>query len=149
VARLDSRDALAGALITGTGAFFAIYAVSNYQLGTIQRMGTGMFPLGVGLVLAILGLLVMIPAFFRSGHLPAVDVRAPLAVLLSIAVFALLVSPFGLVPAIFGVTIVSSFGEKKVNLKSLIPLCICLSGLAYVVFRLALNLPMNMFAWPF
>ncbi|KMK67646.1 tripartite tricarboxylate transporter TctB family protein [Puniceibacterium sp. IMCC21224] len=147
--RVDTCDIIAGILICATGLFFTVYSVMNYDLGTIKRMGTGMFPFGVGLVLAVLGLLIMAPAFYRRGTLPEVDARSLIMVLLSIAAFALLVVPTGLVPAIFATTILSSFAERKVSLKSLAGLCLFLSTLAYMVFRIGLDLPLSMFKWPF
>ncbi|SFR01433.1 tripartite tricarboxylate transporter TctB family protein [Poseidonocella sedimentorum] len=147
--RVDTADIITGALISATGIFFATYSVTQYDIGTIYRMGPGMFPLGIGLVLTGLGVLITVPAFFRSGTLPQVDTRSLVMVLLGIAAFALLVGPLGLAPAIFASTILSSYAERKVKPLTLAVLCVSLACLAYLVFLVGLGLPLFMFKWPF
>src|SRR5262249_33103567 len=50
----------AGLMFIGTGAFFAIWAYANYQMGTAVRMGPAYFPFVLGGLLMFLGLLVFI-----------------------------------------------------------------------------------------
>lgn len=147
--QIDTGDIVTGALIGATGIFFASYSLTQYDIGTIKRMGPGMFPLGIGLVLTALGVLIAVPACFRSGTLPAVDGRSLVMVLLSIMAFALLVGPLGLAPAIFASTILSSYAERKVAPLTLAGLCAALTCLAYLIFRIGLGLPLSMFKWPF
>ena len=67
----DSIDIIGGLLLTATGLFAVIYA-QTYTFGTLSRMGPGYFPVVLGAVLAVLGLLVAIPAWFRVGTGPVV-----------------------------------------------------------------------------
>lgn len=147
--KFDSRDLLCGILIAASGVFFALYSMTNYQLGTIGRMGSGMFPLGVGIVIAILGVLIMIPAFLRTGVLPPIEFRAPIAILVGIAAFALAVVPFGLLPAVVVLTAISSVADKETRLTTILMLSAFLCVLAYLVFRVGLNFALPLFAWPF
>lgn len=147
--RIDSREMLCGALVAAAGAFFALYAMTNYQLGTIQRMGSGMFPFGVGIVLAILGVLIMVTSLLKKGGLPAMEVRSPVAVLASIAVFALTIRPFGLMPSIIAMTIVASLADRKTRPLEVAILSVALCVLAFLIFRIGLNFPITLFRWPF
>jgi hypothetical protein len=139
----DSRELISGLLIGLAGASVSLFAASSYDLGTLQRMGPGMFPFGLGLVLAILGIVVAVPAFLRAGPPIVVRKRASVAVLASVAAFA-----FGLIPAIFGVTTVASTAEKGFRPVTVALLCLALSVIAFVVFRLMLNLPITLFRFP-
>lgn len=145
----DYRDIVGGALMLAFGAFVVIYTRANYDLGTFRKMGTGMFPFLLGIALIGFGTLVMIPAFFRPGKRPHIRVWSPIFVLSSIAAFALIITPFGLIPAICAVTVISSMAELKVRPLSLLLLCIGLSLMAWLVFRIGLGVPLAMFNAPF
>jgi len=56
----NPKDFWAGLMFIGTGAFFAVFAYGNYQMGTAVRMGPAYFPFLLGGLLAALGLLVFI-----------------------------------------------------------------------------------------
>jgi hypothetical protein len=136
----DYRDVIGGALLLICGLLFSWYAAGHYELGTLRRMGPGMFPMALGFVLAGFGVMLMISAFFRPG--PAMEARVvvPLFVLAGVAAFALLIRPFGLLPAILAVVAISSLAERRVNPKSVALLSASLCLLAYLVFRVGLGL---------
>ena len=145
----DYRDIIGGALLVFGGVAFSWYAAHHYDLGTLRRMGPGMFPMALGLVLAAFGVMLMIPAFFRTGSMPAIRVWSPLFVLSSVVAFGLLIRPFGLVPATLAVTIISSMAELRIRPISLALLCLSLCVIAWLTFKIGLGMPVHMVRWPF
>jgi hypothetical protein len=53
------KDFWAGLMFIGFGAFFAIWALTHYQMGTAVRMGPAYFPTLLGGLLAFLGAIVL------------------------------------------------------------------------------------------
>lgn len=145
----DYRDIVGGLVLTVFGLWVAWYANEYYDLGRFRRMGPGMFPVLLGLVLAAFGVMIALPAFFRSGRRPDIRVWTPIFVTAGVAGFALTIKPFGLIPAIIAVTVISSLAELRVRPVSLALLCAALSLISFLIFRVALGLPMPMFRWPF
>ena len=68
----DIQDVLGGLGLAALGVFAAVYA-QRYEFGDLNRMGAGYFPVTLGALLAVLGLMIAVPAFFRSG--PAIKVH--------------------------------------------------------------------------
>lgn len=145
----DYTDIIGGVLLIVFGLSFSWYASAHYELGTVNRMGPGMFPTALGFVLAGFGLLQMIPAFFRVGKIPEIRIWTPLFVLVGVSAFAVLIRPFGLIPAVIAVTVISSLAELKVRPLSLAILTGALCLLSWLVFRVALGLTIPMIRWPF
>ncbi len=145
----DYRDIVGGGLLIVGGLIFTWYAATHYDLGSLRRMGPGMFPTGLGVTLALFGALIAVPAFFRQGTMPVVRIWTPLFVLAGVAAFAMTIRPFGLIPAILSVVIISSFAELKVRPVSLAILCIVLCLIAWLTFRVGLGLPIAMWRWPY
>lgn len=145
----DYTDILGGLLLIITGVFFSSYAAGHYGMGTLRQMGPGMFPAGVGIVLAVFGAITLVPALFRRGERPEIGLRSPLFVLAAVAAFALVIHPFGLIPAILGLTIVSTLAELKVRPVSLVLLCVTLCTLAWLIFKVGLGLAIPLFRSPF
>ena len=145
----DYKDIFGGFLLVVFGGWVAWYSATHYELGTFRRMAPGMFPMMLGIILAGFGVAIAAPAFFRPGERPHVRIWTPLFVLAGVAAFAILVRPFGLIPAILGVVIISSLAEMKVRPVSLTILCVALCLIAWLTFRVGLGLPMPMFRWPY
>ncbi|OWU86676.1 hypothetical protein ATO6_07850 [Oceanicola sp. 22II-s10i] len=144
-----NKDTVGGLVLLAVGAWFAIYAAMHYPLGSLRRMGPGMFPMGMGIAVAGLGLLVALQSLLREVEKADIRFWSPLFVLSGIAGFAILMPLFGLIPALLAVTIISSLAELKLRPVSLALLCLGLSLLAPFVFRICLGLQMAMFNWPF
>lgn len=145
----DSRDILGGLLLIGIGGYVAAHAALSYDLGTVLRMGPGMFPTTLGVLLAGLGVLILVPALFRAGPaLPRVKLRATVAIVLGLAAFALTIRWLGIVPAIFAQTIIVSFADNRLGLAGALALAAGLSIAAVLIFPLALGLPIPILRWP-
>jgi Tripartite tricarboxylate transporter TctB family. len=145
----DIRDMAGGALLVVLGAGYALYALAHYQLGSVRSMGPGMFPVILGVLLAGLGSVIALPAAFRSGTAMDIRRRTPTFVLLAIAAFALLVRPFGLIPATVAVVGIAQLAERELPPLRIALLCAFAALLAWCIFGLALGLPMRMLHWPF
>ena len=145
----DYKDIVGGALLAVFGLIVAVDAAASYDLGTLRRMGPGMFPMELGVILSVFGVALIIPALVSAGKRPHILIFSPLFVLLGVSAFALLVRPFGLIPAILAVVIISSVAELKIRPVSLTILSVTMCVLAWLVFRVGLGLAMPMFRWPF
>ena len=145
----DKRDFLGGLLLIAGGLFIAIYAYTHYALGSLQRMGPGMFPFGAGLIMAVLGALVVVPAFLRSdgegwGKVPF---RSLLFILVSVVAFGLVIPRFGLAPAIVVLVLVSSLADRRSNFRHVVAVAIVMIIMSYLIFIVGLNLPLTLFRW--
>lgn len=145
----DYQDVLAGLLVGSIGLFVAVYAYFNYSIGTLNRLGPGGFPFGLGVIMSVLGVIIILPALRRQGRPLQFEIRTPLIILASLGIFALTVRTLGLVPAIFGLVIVSSLADRPIKPMSIGISCVVLSLMGYLIFSVGLGLPLNMFNWPF
>jgi len=130
------------------GALYALTAFFNLPLGTLRAMGPGLFPVGLGSLLVLIGLGILIPALLvGESKLPTVKPRALIAVLAAVAAFALLIGPFGLLPAIVASTVVSSLAVPGNRPLRVLLLAIFLMFVAWLIFILLLQLPVSMVSW--
>lgn len=144
----DHRDIMGGGALVLIGVSAAVYALLFLQLGSLSRMGPGMFPIALSSILIGLGLAILIPALFRSGEMPSVDLRSLVAVLASILVFAILIRPFGMIPAIAALVLVVSRADSKLSPIGTVSLTACLSLGATLVFKFGLGMPVAAIAAP-
>jgi len=143
------KDFYAGLMFTLFGVVF-FWGATRYSMGTAAKMGPGYFPLILGGLLTVLGLII----FTRSLVLESVDGDVRLSVIIkpailvfsSIAAFALLLRPAGLVVAIFELILVSSFASHEARFReSLVSaVVLCIASLAIFVYGLNLQIPV----WP-
>lgn len=145
----DYRDMTAGAALMLGGAAVVIYAMLNLELGTLRQMGPGMFPFGLGWIMAGLGLILLLQSFFRTGVMPEIRIYVPVVVVASVIAFGLLVRPFGLIPAVIAATVISTLAERRFRPLSTVVLSAALCLISWLVFKVALGLPVFMLRWPF
>jgi len=153
----NQKDFFGGLLFTVVGGGFA-YGASTYQVGDAARMGPGYFPLMLGIILALMGVVVVFQSLIK-GHPDGDPIGKwafkPLSLVLgaNITFGALLVGVpaiglpgFGLVIAIFALVIIASFAGDAFNLKEVLVLAAILSVGSYLAFvkLLALQFPV----WP-
>lgn len=144
----NHRDVAAGGLYLVLGAAFAIGAM-NYPMGTTTRLGPGLFPLSLGLMLAACGVLVVLAGFRNSADEERIErwhLRPFLLILASGALFGLLLPVAGLVITIMVLVAVSSFADTDVSLPTVVANAVALAAMSYLIFIYLIGLILPI--WP-
>lgn len=145
----DYRDVLAGGLLVCAGVFVALYAFQHYALGTFNQMGPGMFPVGLGVVLALIGVAILISALLRPGPELTADIRPFVAVIAGMIAFVLAVDVLGMVPAIMLLVVAAAAAESAFRPLPALILGAALATIAVMIFRVGLGVPIEPLRWPF
>ena len=153
----SQKDFFSGLLFTIVGISFAVGA-TNFTVGTASRMGPGYFPLLLGILLAVLGILVTLISF-RSKAPDGDPIGAiawrPLGYILgaNLAFGALLVGlpsfglpAMGLIVAIYALVIIAGMARPKHSFKESVILATILAVGSYGGFVYLLNLQFPV--WP-
>ncbi|WOI56820.1 tripartite tricarboxylate transporter TctB family protein [Palleronia sp. LCG004] len=144
--RRDWPDILGGLALAAIGAAAAGWALVHYDAGSLRQMGPGAFPLVLGAMLAVIGLVVALPALGRAGDAPAVEPWAAVAVLASILVFGLGLRPLGLVVASFAGVVVATLPAPRRGWVWRICLAVVVTALTVLIFRAGLQMSLPL--WP-
>jgi hypothetical protein len=133
-------DLLAGAVFVAFGLAFAVTS-ATYEVGTPQRMGPGYFPLVLGGLLALLGVLIIVKGLVAGAHpIGAVPWRSVVLLLVAVLFFAATVRGLGLVPALFVTTLLAALAGRQPGIGQAVVIAAGLTALSVVIFVLALQL---------
>ncbi|GAB3188327.1 tripartite tricarboxylate transporter TctB family protein [Hydrogenophaga aquatica] len=143
----DTRDIVGGWLMTAAGLFAAWYASQNYEFGELHRMGPGYFPVALGLVLAVLGVLIALPAMLRRGEAIQVEWKTFALVTLSIVVFAFLLKTAGLVLATVASVLVSSLADREITWRARVLVAVGVAAITWGVFSFGLGMTLPTWPW--
>ncbi|VTU33767.1 tripartite tricarboxylate transporter TctB family protein [Variovorax sp. RA8] len=153
----SQKDFFAGLMFTIVGIAFA-WGATTYSVGTGARMGPGYFPLMLGILLGILGIIVI----FTSLVIETVDGEPvgkiawrPLAFIIgSNLIFGILLGglpsiglpAMGLIAAIYALVLVAGLAGEHYSLKASLVLATILAVGSYVAFVVLLKLQFQV--WP-
>jgi hypothetical protein len=140
-------------MLIGLGA---VLQGRTYSVGTLTQMGSGFFPVALGVILMVLGLLIAANAYREArasdgpGDTEADAAAGPewrgwICILGGIAAFAVLGAYGGLLIATFAITFISALGDRTNTWRSALALAVIMSIIAVVVFWWALQLQMPLF----
>lgn len=140
------KDLLAGALFVAFGLAFAVTAAS-YEVGSALRMGPGYFPLVLGGILVLLGVLIGVKGFVagEGDDLGSVPWRAAVLLVGALLFFGFTVRGLGLVPAVFVAVFMAAMAAHGARLRSAAVTAAALTALSYLIFVLVLQLRLPLF----
>jgi len=125
----------------------ALLAARGYSLGAAGKMGPGYFPVMLGSVLALIGLILVVRSFVIDGDAITRIQILPLAIIAAaVVLFGLLLQPIGLVLSLALVTVVSAFASRESKPLEVAALTCVLAAFAAGVFVYGLRLPLPL--WP-
>ncbi len=142
-------------MVVGVG--FA-WGATSYKIGDASRMGPGYFPLMLGILLAVVGLVVMFLSLVvetEDGDPVGSIAWKPLFfIILANLTFGLLLGGLpsidlphmGLMAAIFALTFIAAYAGDEFKVKEVFILAIVLAALSYIAFIWLLSLQFP--AWP-
>ncbi len=153
----SQQNLVAGLMFSVTGAAFALGA-REYDMGTAGRMGPGYFPLVLGVILAVLGILIAFQSF-GSQRRESEDIGdiawRPLCFIIGAnLIFGLLlgglpsvgIPAMGLIVAIVGLTFVAMLASEFCIKRAVILSAILAVG-SYFVFVKMLGLTFQVWPW--
>ena len=153
----SQKDFFSGLMFMAVGIAFA-WGATNYKIGDGARMGPGYFPLLLGVLMAILGGIITFQAMVvetEGGDKIGSWAWRPLVfIILSNLLFGLLLGglpsikfpAFGLIIAIYALTIVAALAGEEFKLKEVLILATVLAIMSYAAFILLLKLQFPV--WP-
>src|SRR5215470_16944493 len=125
----------------------ALLTARGYSLGAVGRMGPGYFPMLLGGVLALLGLVLVARSLVIAGEPVGRLHLIPLSVIAtSVCLFGLAIERIGLVVSLILVIAVSALASRESRLTETSALALALAAFSVGVFVYALRLPLPI--WP-
>jgi len=142
------RELISGLLVLLIGVA-ATFESLQYPLGTLANIGPGMFPAGIGVLLALVGAAITVSGFrIRNEHdEAAIDWRGWGCIVAGMLAFAILGIFGGLVVAIFALVFISALGDRNNSVLQAATLAAAMVVVGIVVFWWALQLQMPLFTW--
>ncbi len=140
------KDLLAGATFVGFGLAFAITS-STYEVGTPLRMGPGFFPLVLGSLLVVLGILIAVKGFVAadSDEIGPVPWKALALFVAAFLFFGFTVRGLGLVPALLVTVFLSAMAGHRARVIPAVVIAGSLTALSVLIFVIALQLRLPYF----
>jgi hypothetical protein len=142
-------------VLIGLGAAFQ---ARTYGVGTVDNMGAGFFPVALGIILALTGIVELGSAMTRNARLQAArdaeqagphhppEWRGWICICLSVIVFALLCEYTGLVPATFACVVVAGIADRDNSLRDILLLAAGITLAGAVVFWWGLGITIPLFS---
>lgn len=144
----NEKDFGAGCIYLLAGAGFSLGAL-GYRVGDASRMGPGWFPLCVGLLLVLIGMLVVAQSVRPHAAPETVkrpDLRSLAWVLGAVVLFGLLLKPAGLVIALVVLVVVSSRASHEFTWRAALINSVLLTLFSIGVFVEGIHLSIGL--WP-
>ena len=136
------KDFWAGVMFIAFGAGMAAIALKNYQMGSAVRMGPAYFPVVLGGILAVLGLILLLRAFVLKGDkVPTFHFRPLLFILVACLAFAYTLKLLGLIGATLLLVFISAYGGHEFKWQEVAILYVALIIFSVLVFVKGLTLP--------
>ncbi|MDF2117662.1 tripartite tricarboxylate transporter TctB family protein [Roseiarcaceae bacterium H3SJ34-1] len=139
-----NADIEAGLFFTLFGGLTAALSL-QYNLGTIAAMGPGLFPLMLGTLLAVIGLVIFIKGILFGGEeARSLPLWPIILITASLLVFAFLLLTVGLTVAVPAQVFIALRASQHFTVKRAIALSLGLLAFCYVVFVYLLGIPVPM-----
>jgi uncharacterized BrkB/YihY/UPF0761 family membrane protein len=143
----DHHDILGGLAMAAIGGAVALYSLANYDFGTLRQMGPGFFPTSLGTILAVLGLLITIPAWTRAGTPQSFALPETVAILSAILLFGFGLERLGLILTTAGAVLIASLPAPRKGWLWRLVLAVVVTAVTWIIFKLGLNMTMPLWPW--
>ena len=153
----SQKDFFSGLMFMVVGVAFA-WGATSYSIGSSARMGPGYFPLVLGVLLAILGVVITFKAMVvetEDGEKMGSWAWKPLFFIIAAnLVFGVMlgglpsikIPALGLIAAIYALTFIASLAGEEFKLKEVVILATVLALMSYLAFIVLLKLQFAV--WP-
>ena len=134
-----------------SGILFFVFGVGTflmsmqYTMWVGRRVGSGLFPAGLGIILAVIGIVVFLQGFAASEQKTQPwKVRPILTICFAIVAFALLVERTGTLIALAVAVVIAGYADKP-NFKYLAIVYVVIVAFVYFFLMGVIHLPYKLF----
>ena len=140
------KDLLAGGTFVVIGLAFAITS-STYEIGSLLRMGPGYYPLVLGSVLVLLGIMIAVSGFFAGSgeEIGSVPWKAMALLVAALLFFGFTVRGLGIVPALLVTVFLSGMAGHRARVIPAAVIAVSLTALSVLIFVILLQLRLPYF----
>jgi len=155
---LHNQDFWAGLLCLASG-LLTIVGSSNYRIGTLEDIGPAAYPMVVGALLAIVGVIIIVSGKkqnvgdesdtneAQSSGTWNERLRLWAAVFGGVLLFIYLGRNFGFILATFALLFVSTLGDKRNSLKTVLVLSVLATAAVIFIFHYLIGLQFPLLSW--
>jgi len=155
---LHNQDFWAGLLCLASG-LLTIVGSSNYRIGTLEDIGPAAYPMVVGVLLAVVGVIIIATGKTKnvSDVLNASETQSSgtwnerlrlwVAVFGGVLLFIYLGRNFGFIPATFALLFISTLGDKRNSFKTVLILSVLATAAVIFIFHYLIGLQFSLLSW--
>ena len=136
-----TEDAKAGLLFLAIGLFFGITTLVKLDIGTLEEMGAGFFPLSLCAILVLLGAAILWKAQPDMEAQSPVNWRAVFLIASAPVAFGLAVRSLGLLPALVISIALAVMASKKIGPVRGAVIVTGVTAFCIVVFKFGVRVP--------
>lgn len=142
----DQHDLWGGLGLAALGLAVAGHALTAFEFGTLRAMGPGFFPAVLGGLLAVLGVMIAVPAWARAGEARPFHLPEAVAVLAAVVLFGAGLSRLGLVVTTALAVLLASWPAPRPGAGWRLALAGIVTALTWLVFGVGLQMTIPL--WP-
>ena len=140
-----SQDAVSGLLFLVIAIYVSVSTLLGLDIGDLEQMGPGFFPLALGIILGVIGVLVLLGAKPDEDDQLPVNWRAVVLIGGAPIAFGLTVRTLGLVPALLiSVAMATLAGGKIKPLRAAVTI-LGVTLFCVAVFKFGVRVPYDLF----
>lgn len=143
---LNVWEIAAALLVFALGAFL-VWQGSSYPLGSLTRMGPGFFPVGLGVILMALAVILVLEVRRLDTPPPDLKLRPFVMIGAGLIAFALMLDRFGLVPATLALAVLSALADRPMRPRAIAGTAAVVAAIGYFIFLRAFGLQLDAFRW--
>lgn len=147
---MDMRNLAGGVFLICFAGAYAL-AAGNLRMTSSLGIGSGLFPMLLAGILATIGLVIVIRAWLvpaapaQDEIEPPIPIRGVVLISVAPAIFALIVIPVGVVPALAFAVFVSALANKSTSLAGALGVSVFMVLFCIALFKWGLGLPLTLF----
>lgn len=140
-----SQDAVSGLMFLAVAIYVSVSTLLGLDIGSLEQMGPGFFPLALGIILGVIGVLVLLNAKPNEDQQLPVNWRAVFLIGAAPIAFGLTVRTLGLVPALLVSVSMATLSSGKIRLPTALSVIVGVTMFCVVVFKFGIGIPYDLF----
>lgn len=139
-----SQDAVSGLMFLAVAIYVSVSTLLGLDIGNLAEMGPGFFPLALGFILGVIGVLVLLNARPTEEQQLPVNWRAVILIGAAPVAFGLTVRTLGLLPALLVSVALATLASSKITLLRGALIVVGVTLFCVGVFKFGIGVPYDL-----